>query len=47
LGCPTSSISQNFLFPPQNGGPLAPPPSVLKNTGDNVYVKIYFKDAPQ
>jgi hypothetical protein len=47
LGCPTSTISQNFLFPPQNGGPLAPPPAVRANTGDNVYNKIYFKNAPK
>ena len=47
LGCPTSTISQNFLFPPQNGGPLAPPPAVRANTGDNVYNKIYFKKAPK
>jgi hypothetical protein len=47
LGCPTSTISQNFLFPPENGGPLAPPPAVVANAGDNVYGKIYFKDAPE
>jgi hypothetical protein len=47
LGCPTSTISQNFLFPPKNGGPLAPPPAVRANSGDNVYGKIYFKTAPQ
>lgn len=47
LGCPTNTISQNYLYPPQNGGPLAPPPAVRANTGDNVYNKIYFKTAPQ
>lgn len=47
LGCPTSTISQNFLFPPENGGPLAPPPAVVANAGDNVYNRIYFKEAPQ
>jgi hypothetical protein len=50
LGCPDSTISPNFLFPnsQQVGGPVNPPkvPSDA-NTGDNVYNKIYFKNAPQ
>ena len=48
LGCPKSAESSNFLFPnqTQKGGPLNPPPSVQKNTGNNVYNKIYFETAP-
>lgn len=48
LGCPANSISNNLLYPNANteGGPLSPPPSVEANTGDNVYNKIYFADAP-
>lgn len=48
LGCPTSTISNNFLFPNANstGGPLSPPPSVLANTGNNVYNKTYFTTSP-
>lgn len=46
LGCPKNAFSNNFLYPNETGGPLATPPSVLANSGDNVYNKIYFKDAP-
>jgi hypothetical protein len=48
LGCPTMTISENFLFPNANspGGPLSPPPSVEANTGDNVYGKTYFAEEP-
>jgi len=45
LGCPTSAISPNFpLYPNSSnmGGPLDPPPSVAKWTGNNVYNKTYF-----
>jgi hypothetical protein len=49
LGCPTSTLSNNFLFPSANetGGPLSPPPSVLANTGNNVYNRTYFTSAPE
>ncbi|KAE9981225.1 hypothetical protein EG328_011775 [Venturia inaequalis] len=48
LGCPTSTISNNYLFPNANstGGPLSPPASVQANTGNNVYNKTYFTTAP-
>lgn len=50
LGCPKSSISPNYIYPnqtlSQKGGPLNPPPSVLKNVGNNVYNKVYFTSAP-
>jgi hypothetical protein len=50
LGCPDNVISPNFLFPSstQVGGPVNPPkvPSDA-NTGNNVYNKIYFRNAPQ
>lgn len=49
LGCPDSTISPNLLYPNATaaGGPANPPkiPSD-SNTGDNVYGKIYFKNAP-
>jgi hypothetical protein len=49
LGCPDSVISPNVLFPQsqREGGPVNPPriPSDA-NTGDNVYYKTYFKNAP-
>lgn len=48
LGCPADSESSNVLYPNQTteGGPLNPPPKVYKNTGNNVYNKVYFTDAP-
>lgn len=48
LGCPSTSISPNFLTSndTQEGGPINPPPSVYKNTGNNVYNKVYFTEAP-
>ncbi|KAK3081144.1 hypothetical protein LTS18_009789, partial [Coniosporium uncinatum] len=48
LGCPTSTLSQNYLYPNANqkGGPLNPPAAVLANTGNNVYNKTYFTTAP-
>lgn len=48
LGCPTSELSPNFLYPnsTEKGGPLNPPPSVVSNTGNDVYGKTYFCTAP-
>ncbi|QIX00817.1 hypothetical protein AMS68_006334 [Peltaster fructicola] len=48
LGCPTNSLSNGFLYPNASniGGPLSPPPSVVKNSGNNVYNKTYFTSAP-
>lgn len=48
LGCPKNSLSANFIFPNSSskGGPLNPPPSVQANTGDDVYYKTYFCEAP-
>lgn len=48
LGCPAESISPNFATSNDTaeGGPLNPPPSVFANTGNNVYNKVYFSDAP-
>lgn len=50
LGCPKTSLSpnENFLFPKahQKGGPLNLPKSQFKWTGDNVYNKVYFTEAP-
>lgn len=48
LGCPTSSLSPNYLYPNQSqaGGPLNPPPSVIANDGNDVYYKTYFCTAP-
>jgi hypothetical protein len=48
LGCPSSSLSPNFLTSndTQQGGPLDPPPGVLANTGNNVYNKLYFAQSP-
>lgn len=49
LGCPDSVISPNMLYPEANreGGP-ANPPRVPSDqwTGNNVYNKVYFKNAP-
>ncbi len=51
LGCPTSALSQNGpgLYPnaTQKGGPLSEPPSVYKWTGNDVYNKVYFTEAPK
>ena len=48
LGCPTDTISANFLFPNQTttGGPLGPPPYIAANNGNNKYYKSYFPEAP-
>lgn len=50
LGCPGSTLSSNptgfELFPDKKGGYLQEPPSQSSNTGNNVYNKIYFTDAP-
>lgn len=48
LGCPTSTLSPNFLYPNSSseGGPLNPPPSVTANDGNNVYNHTYFTTAP-
>jgi hypothetical protein len=49
LGCPNNVVSPNFLFPQASrvGGPTtAPPVKADGNTGDNVYNKIYFTQAP-
>ncbi|KAF9697684.1 hypothetical protein EKO04_004092 [Ascochyta lentis] len=49
LGCPNNVLSPNFLYPQSQtqGGPTtAPPVKADGNTGDNVYNKVYFKNAP-
>jgi len=48
LGCPTSDLSANFLYPNSSdvGGPLNPPPSVSAHAGNNVYNQVYFTAAP-
>lgn len=46
LGCPTTTTSNVYANPSNEGGPLNPPPSVAANTGNNVYNKIYFENAP-
>lgn len=48
LGCPTSTISSNFLYGSNGtvGGPFNPPASVASNEGNDVYYKVYFKTAP-
>ncbi|KXT04896.1 hypothetical protein AC578_3442 [Pseudocercospora eumusae] len=48
LGCPTSAISTNYLYPNSTtiGGPLGPPPAAVANAGNNVYNKTYFTTAP-
>ncbi|KAF2084124.1 hypothetical protein K490DRAFT_76043 [Saccharata proteae CBS 121410] len=48
LGCPLNTLSADSLYPNrrQPGGPLTPPPSVVNNTGNNVYNKVYFTAAP-
>lgn len=48
LGCPTDTISANFLFPNRTttGGPLGPPLYIAAKNGDNVYYKSYFPAAP-
>lgn len=49
LGCPAGTLSPNTsLFPNASnpGGPANPPSSVVQNTGNNVYNKVYFKTAP-
>lgn len=46
LGCPTTTTSNVYPNPSNEGGPLNPPPSVSSNTGNNVYNKIYFETAP-
>ena len=48
LGCPTNTLSSDFLTSNDTteGGPINPPPSVVENTGNNVYNKVYFTEAP-
>lgn len=46
LGCPTDTLSSDFLYPNATGGPLSPPPAVSANAGNNVYDKVYFTSAP-
>jgi len=53
LGCPKSTISNDFLYPnaTRPGGPLSPsnlspPASYIANSGNNVYNKIYFTATP-
>jgi hypothetical protein len=48
LGCPTTTLSPDFLYPnsTQTGGPLAPPPVQVQNSGNNTYYQTYFCDAP-
>ena len=47
LGCPANSESPNlYPNPKQKGGPLNLPRSTYKWTGNNVYNKIYFTEAP-
>ncbi|SMY23549.1 unnamed protein product [Zymoseptoria tritici ST99CH_1A5] len=46
LGCPKTTISQNF-YPDVKGGPLQPPPVQTKNNGNNVYNKVYHRTAPK
>lgn len=48
LGCPTNALSNTEFYPDSNstGGPRNPPGYVLKNAGNNVYGKTYFKKAP-
>ncbi|KJY00712.1 aromatic peroxygenase like protein [Zymoseptoria brevis] len=46
LGCPKTTISQNF-YPDVKGGPLQPPPVQSKNNGNNVYNKVYHRTAPK
>ena len=49
LGCPTDTISTNFLYPNQTttGGPLGPAPVEVERSGNNVYYKTYFTEAPK
>lgn len=44
-GCPKNVISNN-MYPDGKGSPNSPPPSVVANTGNNVYNKVYFKNTP-
>lgn len=49
LGCPTDTLSPDFALYPnatRTGGPLATPSAQAANIGDNVYNKVYFKNAP-
>jgi len=48
LGCPSSAISANLLYPNATtaGGPLGPSLKEVKNAGNNVYYKTYFTQAP-
>lgn len=51
LGCPDNAISPNLdiLFPGADkvGGPEKAPPASDANTENNVYGKVYFKEAPK
>ena len=46
LGCPTSGLSPLYPNATMEGGPLNPPPEVERNTGNNVYGKSCFCEAP-
>lgn len=48
LGCPLDVLSPNPLFPNASraGGPSTTPPGVFRNTGNNVYNRVYFSQAP-
>lgn len=46
LGCPADSISPLYPNATDAGGPLNPPSAVVDNSGNNVYNKVYFTEAP-
>lgn len=52
LGCPSNAISpspgESWLYPnaTQVGGPISSPPAQQQWVKDNVYNKVYFKEAP-
>ncbi|KAF2768670.1 hypothetical protein EJ03DRAFT_375180 [Teratosphaeria nubilosa] len=48
-GCPTDTISSNYLYPNSTtaGGPLGPSLNIERNAGNNVYNQVYFTEAPE
>lgn len=46
LGCPSEALSPLYPNATNVGGPLATPSAQAANAGDNVYNKVYFKNAP-
>jgi hypothetical protein len=49
LGCSRDSLSPTVPFFPnatRTGGPLGTPSAQVANIGNNVYNKVYFRDAP-